>query len=225
MASRALIFLAVLTVLALPAAAKPKQVGFGKTYVVKWFTGTDEKTSMDMKVRAIVVNGDPKEFSTGAMHEITDKLFVVRRAVRLNDSLPQDDYRQPKWRWQPAGWLMVDRTTGHITKIALPEFDPYYSQATWYRDFAAYCGIAENGEKLDAVVVQLGSRKPVMKKFIRAAKNADDPDSECAPPTWERDPMRVTFHPTDAEAFTYTVREHAIELEPATPETQPDKQK
>ncbi len=41
-----------------------------------------------MKVRALYVDGKLKEFVTGEMHEVTDRLFVVRRAYRLNNNLP-----------------------------------------------------------------------------------------------------------------------------------------
>jgi hypothetical protein len=53
---------------------------------------------------------------------------------------------------------------GHISAIALPEFDPYYSVASWYRDYAAYCGVSDDGKKIFAIVFQVGRRKPVLKK-------------------------------------------------------------
>jgi hypothetical protein len=89
---------------------------------------------------------------------------VVRRAFRVNDTLPGDAAARPGWVWQPGGWLLVDRLTGHISAIALPEFDPYYSVASWYRDYAAYCGVSDDGKKLFAIVYQVGRRKPVLKK-------------------------------------------------------------
>ena len=94
----------------------------------------------------------------GAPHEITERLFVVRRAFRVNDTLPGDEAAAPGWVWQRGGWLLVDRLTGHISAIALPEFDPYYSVASWYRDYAAYCGVSDDGKKLFAIVFQVGRR-------------------------------------------------------------------
>jgi hypothetical protein len=36
------------------------------------------------------VDGVLKEWTTGDAHEVTDRSFVVRRAIRLNDALPGD---------------------------------------------------------------------------------------------------------------------------------------
>lgn len=196
------------------AAARPKVVSFGRWLNVKWTLGTDDNKSVDMKVRALLVNGDPKEFTTGEPHDITDQIFVVRRALRLNDSLPGDELSSPKWRWQPDTWIMVDRRTAHVSKLTLPEFDQFYSSASWYRDFVAYCGISDSGDKLEALVVQVGRKKPILKKFITAPRNGDLPGSECEAPTWERQPMRVTFHPKNADQVIFTVRERSTELLP-----------
>ena len=78
---------------------------------------------MTIKIRALIVDGRVKEYVLGAPHEVTERLFVVRRAFRVNDSLPEDS--APRWQWQRGGWLLVDRVTGHISPINLPEFDAY----------------------------------------------------------------------------------------------------
>jgi len=62
-----------------------------------------------------------------------------------------------------------------VTTASLTEFDPFYSTVTWFRDYAAYCGINENTDKLYAIVMQLGRKKPVVRKEIGAASNGDDP--------------------------------------------------
>ena len=59
----------------------------------------------------------------------------------------------------------MDRMTGHISAIALPEFDSYYSVASWYRDYVAYSGVSDEGNELYAVVFQVGRRKPVLKNL------------------------------------------------------------
>ena len=82
-------------------------------------------------------------------------MFVVRRAYRVNDSLPGESAGQPRWLWQRGGWLLVDRNTGRITQIKLPDFDPYYSDVSWYRDYAAYCGVDDDGERVSAIVAQI----------------------------------------------------------------------
>jgi hypothetical protein len=108
--------------------------------------------------------------------------------------------------------LLVDRTTGHVSAINLPEFDPYYSVASWYRDYVAYCGVSDDGKKLFAVVLQVGRRKPVLKKPLGETNEDDMPDSECPAPAWERRPARVTFVADEDQKLTYTVRGHAADL-------------
>src|SRR5580704_10755359 len=44
-----------------------------------------------LKVRALLVDGVLKEWTTGDAHDVTDRSFVVRRVIRLNDALPTDD--------------------------------------------------------------------------------------------------------------------------------------
>jgi len=60
----------------------------------------------------------------------------------------------------------VDRLTGRVSQLNLAEFDPFYSTASWYRDYIAYCGVSEDGKKLYAVVAQVGRRKPILKKDV-----------------------------------------------------------
>ncbi len=170
------------------------------------------KASVSSWVRALYVDGRTRESTLGAPHEITERLFVVRRAFRVNDTLPGDKPVAPGWVWQRGGWLLVDRLTGHISAIALPEFDPYYSVASWYRDYAAYCGVSDDGKKLFAIVFQVGRRKPVLKKPLGDAGGDDEPDSECPSPVWERRPVRVTFEPDENQKTTYSVRGHAADL-------------
>ncbi len=43
-----------------------------------------------LKVRALLVDGVLKEWTTGDSHDVTDRSFVVRRVIRLNDALPGD---------------------------------------------------------------------------------------------------------------------------------------
>jgi len=88
----------------------------------------------------------------------------VQRAYRLNDSLPDEPGSGARWQCQCGGWLLVDRITGRVTAIPLPEFDTHDSNASWYRDYIAYCGFSDDGKKLSTIVVQLGRRKPVLKK-------------------------------------------------------------
>ena len=174
----------------------------------------------DLKVRPLFVDARLKEYTTGTPHEMTDRLFVVRRAFRLNDALPADNANakagananSTRWQWQRGGWLLVDRLTGRVSQLNLPEFDPFYSTASWYRDYIAYCGISDDGKKLYAVVAQVGRRKPVLKKDVGEPDGDDDPDSECPPPVWERNPMRVTFQPDDDQKLVFSIRGRVVDV-------------
>ena len=61
----------------------------------------------ELKVRPLMVDGKVKEWTTGEAHDVTDRSFAVRRAVRLNDALPAD--HGERWVWQRGPWLLVDR--------------------------------------------------------------------------------------------------------------------
>ena len=76
-------------------------------------------------VRPLLVDGKVKEWTSGESHAITDRSFVVRRVLRLNDSLPSD--KTEHWIWQRGHWLMVDRVKGSITALHLPDYDPAVS--------------------------------------------------------------------------------------------------
>lgn len=192
--------------------SKPHVVSFGKVTSVKWMAGPDENKAIDFKIRALYVDGRLKEFTVGSLHEVTDRLFVVQRAFRLNDNLPEEPASTPHWRWERGGWLLVDRVTGRVTAMNLPEFDAYYSTANWYRDYVAYCGVSDDNKKLYAVVAQLGRRKPLLKKIIESSTPGDMPDSACPAPTWDRRPARVTFAPVKDQKFTYSVRGHTVDV-------------
>ena len=47
---------------------------------------SDEATTL--RVRGLYVDDRQREWTVGDMHEVTDRSFVVRRALRINDSLP-----------------------------------------------------------------------------------------------------------------------------------------
>jgi len=115
-----------------------------------------------------------------------------------------------RWSWQPGGWLLVDRASGHVAQITLPEFDAFSSTASWYRDYVAYCGSLDDHDKVQAYVVQVGRRKPMLKKSL--GEISADGDSPCPAPEWQRQPIRVTFEPKGVDKLTYSVRSHALEI-------------
>lgn len=199
------------------AKPKPKIITFGNPYTVKLFIGPNEANTVPLKIRSLMVNGSVKEFTTGEVHQITDRIFVVRRAYRLNNNLPAEDRKVPNWIWQRGGWLMVDRLNAHISQLKLPEFDPFYSHASWFRDYVAYCGVSDDGGRLFAVVAQWGDRKPVLRKELgKVPEHGDTPNSYCTAPVWEKKPTRVTFQPKNGEPFSYTVFEHSVDAQPGS---------
>lgn len=215
-----LLLLLALAPLTAIAAGKPHAITFGKIMAVRLFLGPDEEHTAPMKVRALLVDAKLKEFVTGEVHDVTDRLFVVRRAYRLNNSLPTDASKPPTWVWERGGWLLVDRLTGRVSQLPLYEFDPFYSEASWFRDYVAYCGVSDSGEKLSAVVMQLGRKKPVLKKEMGSAGQGETPDSECDPPSWEKKPTRVTFLPKHGEKQSFSIFGHAWDAAPGSDEDQ-----
>ena len=162
-----------------------------------------------LRVRALVVDGLVKEWTTGDAHDVTDRSFVVRRALRLNDALPGDPPstadKQNHWVWQRGPWLLIDRVTGHVVALKLPDYDPGVSQVSWFRDYAAYCGVTASGKSLYAVVAQVAARKPVLAKKLEGLDAEDRPESVCSAPEWQREPLRITFHPAGKEAASFNL--------------------
>jgi hypothetical protein len=171
-----------------------------------------------LDIRALLVDGALKEWTTGDAHDVTDRSFVVRRVIRLNDALPTDDKpgaggktgdkvgeRASHWVWQRGPWLLVDRAAGHVTALRLPDYDPGVSQVSWFRDYAAYCGITASRKSLYAVVAQIAARKPVLAKKLAAFDADNHPDPVCAPADWQREPLRIAFHPAGTNAISYDI--------------------
>ena len=160
-----------------------------------------KKDETELKVRPLIVDGKVKEWTTGEAHDVTDRSFAVRRAVRLNDALPTD--KAERWVWQRGPWLLVDRSTGKVAALRLPDFDPVVSEAAWFRDYAAYCGVNVSGKQLFAVVAQVEARRPLLAKKLAAWDATDHPTPVCALAVWQRDPLKVSFQVTGADAVSF----------------------
>jgi hypothetical protein len=194
---------------------KPHIVALGSPRTVPYSRSGDPAGAApgetSLKTRPLLVDGRVSEWTTGDAHDVTDRSFVVRRALRINDTLPTDSAPsnppQAKtpipsaahWVWQRGPWLLVDKLTGRVTALKLPDYDPAASQVAWFRDFAAYCGVTASGKSLFAVVAQLATRKPILAKKLSAFDPADHPWPVCGVPEWQREPLRVTFHPNRGE--------------------------
>ena len=207
-----MLFCVLFCIPALGAGSKVHVIAFGKWTNAPWSPGMAEDKVLTLKVRALIVDGRVREYATGVPHDVTDRLFVVRRAFRVNDSLPEES--EARWRWQRGGWLLVDRLTGHISPINLPEFDAFSSAASWYRDYVAYCGVSDDGKKTYAMVAQISRRKPVLKKALSNDGLAEDagPDSACPAPAWQRGPVRVSFEVAGTAKQTFSIRGHVVDL-------------
>lgn len=237
----ALLFAATFAI-ASPATAAPRKhtVVLGAVRKVPYSKAGDPSGAAagedTLKVRALLVDGVLKEWTTGDAHDVTDRSFVVRRVIRLNDALPSDKppekpatHSASPWVWQRGPWLLVDRVTGRVTALHLPDYDPGVSQVSWFRDYAAYCGVTASGKSLYAVVAQLAARKPVLAKKLAAFDPENPSGPACAPPDWQREPLRISFHPTGKDAVSYDIVPGSAVLvedagdEEETPEEPPSK--
>lgn len=208
----------------LPLSAAPRKahsVVLGAVRKVPYSRAGDPAGALagedSLEVRALLVDGALKEWTTGEAHDVTDRSFVVRRVIRLNDALPSGPRgagAQPavpgkaaatpgQWVWQRGPWLLVDRTAGHVTALKLPDYDPGVSQVVWFRDYGAYCGVTASGKSLYAVVAQIAARKPALAKKLAAFDPENHPDPPCAASEWQRQPLRVTFHPAGQPALAF----------------------
>ena len=181
------------------AAPKPHAIFLGQWHTVK----TQDPSPGSLKIRRLIVDGRVREYTTGLPHDVTDRLFVIERAYRLNDSLPDESTRAPRWTWQVGGWISVDRLTGHVATLNLPSYDPMVSTASWYRDYVAYCGVSDDGGKSYMMVSQIGRRKPILKKEFSG--------TSCGAPKWDRAPSRVTFAPPDGVKATFIVQGRSVD--------------
>jgi hypothetical protein len=189
------------------AAPKEHIIVLGKWRAVE--LRPDSGEAQQIKVRELIIDGKTREYTTGATHEVTDRLFVVRRAYRINDALPDETKKPQQWVWRLDGWISVNRLTGHVAQLNLPAFDADASEASWYRDYAAYCGTSDDGSKTYMVVSQMGKRKPILRKEYSGPA--------CAAPQWERSPSRVTFV-VAGEKSSFIVHAHSVDLQADTEE-------
>lgn len=156
-----------------------------------------------LTVRPLVVDGKVKEWTSGEVHDVTDRSFTVRRAIRMNDALPTD--KHVIWVWQRGPWLLVDRTTGRISVLRLPDYDPSVSRVVWFRDYAAYCGLKPSAKTLFAIVAQIAVRRPVLSKRLGVWHLADPATPACSAAQWQRNPLQVTFTLTNGVAHSFAL--------------------
>ncbi len=156
-----------------------------------------------LKIRALLVDGVAEGMDHRRRARRDRPQLCGAAGLRLNDALARRQAQrrvQEHWVWQRGPWLLVDRATGHVDALKLPDYDPGVSQVSWFRDYGAYCGVTASGKSLYAVVAQVAARKPVLAKKLAAFDPESHADPVCAPPEWQREPLRVTFHPAGKDA-------------------------
>jgi hypothetical protein len=195
-------------------ALRSQRVAFGDWLTVHLYLGPAARQHQEMHIRPLLVRGNIERFTTGEPHDIDQRHFVVRLAHRVED-VPPEDPAGLRWQWARGGWVQVDRQRARVRDLNLPDFDPYYSEAAWHGDYAAYCGLNRDGEEVLAVIVRAGQRRPALRVRLGEAAGLDAPDSECAPPRWWGTPdgeTRVTFLPRGQGELVYAIRGDSAEL-------------
>jgi hypothetical protein len=97
----------------------------------------------DLRWWGIVVDGRLREYTLGPPQEITDRLFVVRRAFRVNDSLAQDSASPAPGSGGPC----------YLTsRKLLYRNSPLLFRRQLAPGLLAYCGVSDEGTKPHAVV-------------------------------------------------------------------------
>ncbi len=200
----------LLSVCASAAPAKGHTVALGPVKSVPFVAAdVDAAAKSDeartLRIRPLVVDGKVREWTTGDQHDVTDRSFVTRRVLHVNDTLPGE--KAARWVWQPGPWLLVDRVSGRVSALHLPDFDASISEVTWFRDYAAYCGVhaTAKGSSLSAEVWQIGGRRAALSKPIGKWPQTERVRPVCQPALWQRDPMRVTLQAAGGDAVTYDV--------------------
>jgi hypothetical protein len=135
---------------------------------------------LSITIRPLLIDGRRKEWTTGPAHDVTDHTFAILQALHINDALPTD--KSSHFVWQTGTWLLVDRTTGHITPLHITALDPALTGISWYRDLAAYCAVSPSGKTLSAEVFEIGTRKAAARKRIAAWPLPAAPEATSASP-------------------------------------------
>jgi hypothetical protein len=178
----------------------------GQGHVVTWGTWKPITllSGQKIRIRPLIMDGRAKEYSTGESHSVTETLSVARRVFRLNNALPGETTPNPQWAWQVGGWMSINSATGHVSELHMPEFDNHSSEASWFQDYAAYCGAAEDGNAHYMMVYQIGRRRPLLRKTF--------PGRSCPAPVWRRDPTQVTFDTPDGETIRFAIHDGMAEM-------------
>ena len=84
--------------------------------------------------------------------------------------------------------------------------------------------MTSSGKSLYAVVTQVAAHKPVLARKMSAFDPESHPDPVCGPAEWQREPLRITFHPAGKDQASFDIVPGSAVLvedagdEPETPE-------
>jgi hypothetical protein len=107
---------------------------------------------LDLKVRPLFVDTRLKEYTTGIPQELTDRQFLVRRALRVNDALPTESASaKPRAGNGNAAagcssTVSPDESPSSTCPSSIPSIRPQAGIATT----SPTCGVSEDGKKLYA---------------------------------------------------------------------------
>jgi hypothetical protein len=151
------------------------------------------KQTSGPEIRGLYVDSRLNEYTTGVPHEVTCRLFVVRRVFRLNDTLPDETGPTPRWQWERGGWLPVDRLTGRVSQINSAGVCPFLFDGRLVSRLHRLLRSFGRREKPLRDRCATGTPQADSEETAGRAWREDEPDSECPAPGWQRQPTRVTF--------------------------------
>ena len=95
--------------------------------------------------------------------------------------------------------------TGRVTPLKLPDYDPGREPGELVSRLRRLLRGDRDGKSLYAVVAQVAARKPVLAKKLAAFDAENHPDPACEQPEWQREPLRITFHPAGKDAVSFDI--------------------
>jgi hypothetical protein len=65
--------------------------------------------------------------------------------------------------------------------------------------------VTATGKSLYAMVAQVAGRKPVLAKKLAAFDAENHADPVCGAAEWQREPLKITFHPAGKDGVSFDV--------------------
>lgn len=126
-----------------------------------------------LKIRPLVIDGNIKEWTTGRSPRCDRP--QLRGAAR-DAAQRHAPRRGPARKVRPCAKRPLGMAARSVAaggpgyrphwRPEASDYNPGVSQVTWFRDYAAYCGLTSSGKNLYALVAQIAARKPVLAKKL-----------------------------------------------------------